>query len=159
MKGVRYVSILVMVILFFAIGYLAVDFLQKPQPNPTTKKEKEGFTSRASDCKCLPGYIPSNISPSIPNGGKIIREGGKGIHFVPAGTFDRYWVSSCQPSGTNINFCDPAVFVDVTDAEYKKYTSRGTFTSKIMEDAKKTKLMDSFFCQNSNDPTDIRMCY
>ncbi len=158
MKGVRYVSILVMVILFFAIGYLAVDFLHKPQPTPATKKEKEGFTSRASDCKCLPGYIPSNIAPSIPNGGKIAHYKGT-IYYIPAGTNDRYGVTACTPSGTSINFCDKNNYKDIKEAEFRQYKDRGIFTSKVMNDAMKTKVMDSFFCQNSNDPTDIKQCY
>ena len=150
--------IFVALVIFFAFGMLAIDFIQAPFTN-TKMKPIEPFTgapSRASDCRCLSGYVPSNQLPKVKNGGKIIHYSGTHM-YVPAGTKDKWWVSNCSMCG--INFCDKREYVDIDKKEYDSYTFKGQLTCNIVEKAKNARPLDTFFCQRLGDPTDRKECY
>ena len=56
-------TILIAVCIAFFVGLAlqALQFMNAPESTPHIMEQKhnEGFVTRATDCNCLPGYIPS----------------------------------------------------------------------------------------------------
>lgn len=119
----------------------------------------EGFTAgptRAADCQCLPGYIPSNVTNSK-YGGKFIWYSG-GVYFVRDTTKIRNWVPRCSMCG--INICDWNVMNKVTAVEFNSLTPGQTFSCDILKQAQaNNKNTTHYFCQSLNNPTETRKCY
>ena len=119
---------------------------------------KEGFAmpTRASDCRCLPGYIPSNTIHSL-HGGEFQNFKGT-IAFVPARSNQKHWVRQCVMCG--INVCDSKEHKKVDQKEWEKTRFGSVFNCNILKKAKEdSKLEGTFFCQNLTDPNKRLSCY
>ena len=145
MKRVTVILIALCIALFVGVASLGVRFINTPQ--------EEGFTAqsvvvtRASDCNCLPGYIPSNNKPST----KLIGRENQtvqiyGITRVRYGIGDKWvnkTVSETFQATNNFFGIDPAPGI----AKIVESIEAGEETG------------DSFFCQGITDPGKIRKCY
>ena len=105
---------------------------------------KSGSVIRASDCNCLPGYIPSNMTPT-----KIIGKEGDMVTLnnpalIRYGTDDK-WI---EKKVTTLNFQISNKFFGADPAGgILKY-------AKIVQETS-----DNYFCQSITDPTKKRKCY
>ena len=158
----RIVLIVALVILFFGLALYGWDLCSLMNMN-----EKEGFTNltsetsaptRASDCRCLPGYIPSNTPAQTKYGGRIIHRNGP-IFYIPNGSNKKHWVSSCTQCNVGINFCDPNVYVNVTDKEASVYEDGPMLTCAVLKESLGKKESPNYFCQSLSDPTQTKSCY
>ena len=124
----------------------------------STSEALETFTNsaptRAADCQCLPGFIPSTKTGSK-YGGRFIWNNG-GVFYVKDGTTVRNWVSRCSMCG--INICDWNLMNKISDSEFSKLTSGVTFTCDILKSAQ-TKESDAYFCQSLSNTNETRKCY
>ena len=57
MKRVTIILIVICVALFIGAAFQGIQFINTPAIEET--HTFEGFVARATDCNCLPGYIPS----------------------------------------------------------------------------------------------------
>lgn len=126
----------------------------------TSKESLEKFTdsapTRAADCQCLPGYIPSNTTSKSelvldPRGWGYVLAGGKKYGF--------WWNMHGIP-------------FDWTNTKYRwigweeisKYTHGGQASKPIIEEALRFqkeggKLTSMYFCQSLSNPNETRKCY
>jgi hypothetical protein len=118
---------------------------------------KEGFTAptRASDCRCLPGYIPSKEIQSE-YGGEFQHYKGT-IAFVPSKSTLKHWVPQCTMCG--INICSPNIYKTVDVQTWEKTRFSTTFTCDILKRAKEELSTQTFFCQNTGNPQKRMSCY
>lgn len=148
------------VILILTLTFLAVLYYAYTTTVDVTKKE--GFASaaptRASECNCLPGYIPSKDAGGK-YGGNILTwtgaSGNKFYYYNPSGTNDAYEYRSNNTCGlptsgdfTSVSHSD--LFVN------KKYNYRW---DKSPCDLIKKNKDETFFCQRLGDPSARRECY
>ena len=154
------VVILILTLTFLAVLYYALTTTSYAFSFVDVKKE--GFSSaaptRASDCNCLPGYIPSKDAGGK-YGGNILTwtadSGNKFYFYNPSGTNDAYEYRSDNTCGlptsgdfTSVSHSD--LFVN------KKYNHRW---DKSPCDLIKKNKDETFFCQRLGDPSARRECY
>jgi len=112
--------------------------------------------TRASDCRCLPGYMPSNTITS-PYGGEFQHFNGT-IAFVPFRSNLKHWVPQCMMCG--INVCTPSVYKNVNSATWNKTSFGSQYTCNTLKLAKEAVNSQSvFFCQSSSDISKTMSCY
>jgi len=148
----------ILIIVFIGLIYLSVDFMK----NANAYGLQEGFDSqykaptRATDCQCLPGYIPSNTRSQF--GGRfVLVDSGWGINFLPDGTKNAHWVKSCNMC--NINICDPKNYTNMTAGEFtRNYTLKydKIFDCSLIPAPQPA---GTFFCKHLEDPSKTRKCY
>lgn len=162
MKRLTILFITLSIAVFVWVALSGINFIQ------TTVEEEEGFVTapitRATDCNCLPGYIPSSETNDY--NGKIFwtTQGGNYYLFNPEGTKDVYWIqseNSCgipninqpsQPNSGNYTYlADSDVF-----GSGNKYRYKGMLQCNIL---KKKDSGVNFFCQNLSNPEKRRNCY
>lgn len=151
---------------FVWLSLLAIDFINKNQREHSHSLDDyniEGFTTavtRASDCNCLPGYIPSKESSEY--NGKFYTEeypGGIRLYYVPENTKDLYiiniWNSQCESFDKMMN--SPRI----DTATFAKYRFLG-FISKDENNCNiltKKESTGVYFCQKLGNPEQKRDCY
>jgi hypothetical protein len=64
MKRVTIILIVVCVAFFIAVAAQGLQFINTAEID-TKPTQEEGFVARATDCNCLPGYIPSKENDSF----------------------------------------------------------------------------------------------
>ncbi len=164
-------------IAFLILLEFGLKFWRRPEvPAPIAKElQTEGFLAPTSilQCRCLPGYQPSNTKTSARRG--VIRvipnklNDGRTIYW-PFYTFDdtkqvhlmfldRY---PCMP-GYNVNdvlFTNSINAPIFTESELRSgiWKDGGVFQCSIL-DQQTTELSPTYFCQSLNDPTKTRECY
>jgi hypothetical protein len=151
--------VVVFIFMMIAVMFQAVAFMMEGQPLKQVMLEQ--FTSqpnRASDCRCLPGYVPSNTPAKVKYGGRIIHLNGA-IYYIPNGSNTKYWVSSCTQCDVGINFCDPKVYVNVTQKEGAVYENGPTLSCSVLKEAQSKKILPTYFCQSLSTPSDTKQCY
>lgn len=165
MKRVTILFITLSIAAFVWVGLSGIDFIQ-------TTKEEEGFATgtgpitRASDCNCLPGYIPSSETNGY--NGKIfwtIERGENYYLFNPDGTKHVYWISSeytCgipninPPSQSNSGNYPYLASNDIFGPD-STYRYKGALQCNIVKKNEVTSAI--FFCQNLSSPEKRRNCY
>jgi len=156
------VVILILTLTFLAVLYYALTTTSNAYGFVDVKKE--GFTSaaptRASDCNCLPGYIPSKDAGGK-YGGNILTwtgdSGHKYYYYNPSGTNDVYEYRSNNTCGLPTS----GDFTSVTHSDLfvnKKYnyTWQKSACDVVNENKNKEGI---FFCQRLGDPSSRRECY
>lgn len=148
----------IFIIIFVAfLAFLGISYI--PKENTLDGYVKEGFvsTTRASDCRCLPGYIPSNTIQSE-YGGEFQNYMGS-IAFIPFRSKQKHWVPDCRMCG--IDICNSSISknVNISTWESRRFGSR--FTCDMLNKAKEeTKKIDGgFFCQNLSNSDKRMACY
>jgi len=153
---------LVLFALLLVIG-IAVQGIQE------SNIKKEPFAgspapTRATDCKCLPGYIPSNKDDS--NGGtvSIVFVGGRNIWvFTPKQSNDIYVIdndNSCGLVSGEIDKAPPSIpRMNLDDAMKKMY--KGVLSCDTLKSLREASPIttDVFFCKNLAIPGKHRPCY
>ena len=165
MKRLTILFITLSIAAFVWIGLSGINFIQKT-------KEEEGFATsagpitRASDCNCLPGYIPSSETNGY--NGKIFwtTENGSNYYlFNPDGTKDVYWIQSENSCGIpNINLPSKPnsgnytyLSSDDVFGASRKYGYKGGLQCNMVK--KNEAASGIFFCQNLSNPEKRRNCY
>jgi hypothetical protein len=161
MKRLTILFITLSIAIFVWVGLSGINFIQ------TT--EEEGFVTapitRASDCNCLPGYIPSSETNGY--NGKIfwsIENGGNYYFFNPDGTRNIYLIQTENSCGIpNINLPSQAnsgnyTYLDINDLNTRdsKYRFSGRLQCNML---KKKEQEVNFFCQSLSNPEKRRNCY
>lgn len=157
------VVILILTLTFLAVLYYA--YTTTANSFSSVDVKKEGFTSaaptRASECNCLPGYIPSKDAGGK-YGGDILTltaeySGDKFYFYNPSGTNDAYEYRSNNTCGlptsgdfTSVSHSD--LFVN------KKYNYRWDKSPCDIVNKNKN-MQETFFCQRLGDPSSRRECY
>jgi hypothetical protein len=135
--------IAVCIAFFIALALQGVQFMNAPVIE-YNEGFKSGLVTRASDCNCLPGYIPSNTS-----GMKVLGKEGDTVNLqkpslVRYGTDDK-WI---EKEVTTLNF-------QISNAFFGADPAGGILKyAKIVQETS-----DNYFCQSLADPTKIRKCY
>lgn len=160
-------NVIIGVCIAFFVGLIlqAIQFINMPEV-------EEGFVSsaitRASDCNCLPGYIPSNQSDSVD--GNLIVDTRDSLMYNPNNTRDIYTIDTNNMCNLlpGVNDFDMRTSTDTNN--YNKYVSfknkvnildassynvKGTLSCDIV----KQKANTNYFCQSLTDSTKIRKCY
>lgn len=158
-------------------GLLLLSFLllilvasrQIMQPVKDTGKEvhdKEGFKvapTRAAECKCLPGYVPSNEEPKIeflldPRGWGYLQVGNKvygywwgmhGIWFDWTNTKYR-WVATEYLSKLEQWSSDSGKII---------YAPKHLIEEGLRQQKGERKANNTYICQNLADAGDVKECY
>ena len=129
----------------------------------TMLKTAEGFATaptRATDCNCLPGYIPSSSSSSLKSyGGNVfLFLGSRGYMYLynPSGTSDFYYIN---PENDTCGLSTSGDFPVISreEAYGPKFTWKGDLTCSVV--TKNTNPKPTFFCQNLSDSSRTRPCY
>ena len=150
---------------FVWLSLLAIDFINKNQTEQSHSRDDyniEGFTTavtRASDCNCLPGYIPSKDSSEY--NGKIysfLRPGGD-LFYIPDNTKNIYrintWDSPCESFDKMMNY--PLIDRDTLERHrFSGFISKGDNTCNILTKKESTGV---YFCQKLGNPEQKRDCY
>jgi hypothetical protein len=159
------VVILILTLTFLAVLYYA--YITTADSSVDVKKE--GFTSasptRASDCNCLPGYIPSKEGSKY--GGNILKykfnNDYEGYYYNPSGSNALYFYDSYRNTcglPTSGDF-PMLVWSDVKNNPHgspqSKYEFRGMLRCDVVK--KNTNTKETFFCQRLGDPSSRRECY
>jgi hypothetical protein len=155
------VVILILTLTFLAVLYYAYTTTANCSVDVT---KKEGFTSaaptRASDCNCLPGYIPSKGAGGQYGGNILTWTGATGhkyYYYNPSGTNDVYHISSDNKCGlpTSGDFMS-VTHSDLFSNKKYKYTWQKSACDVVNENKNKEGM---FFCQRLGDPSSRRECY
>jgi hypothetical protein len=136
--------------------------------------EKDGFVNpvtettaptRASDCRCLPGYIPSNKG-AMPYEGVIkYYDYGKGLdmYYINESAKEYYLI---QWQAGSDYFGLPAIYNNETKKiyepitkEYQQNIKGFTYKGGLTKDKLIPKITSAYFCQSLADPTQTRSCY
>ena len=158
------IEIAVGVLLIFFLGFLTLAYLTIYNPEliiPHKAKQKEGFESaptRASDCRCLEGYIPSNTLQKTEHGGRFLTNGSL-LAFQPQGSNTKHLVSNCLVC-EGVNPCSEKK-VTVSKAVWDSLPWGSLYSCSLLTQAKsqaKT-VSETFFCQSLHDPQLTRSCY
>jgi len=160
MKRLTILFITLCIGLFFWIALFGVDFIQAtPVSEPFVSTTS---VTRASDCNCLPGYIPATEIGGY--NGKIFssKERDASIYlFNPDGTKDIYWIPSENSCGIpNINtYSQPNTgnypFLDFTEV-LRTGRYKGRLSCTMVQNKESSGI---FFCQNLTNPEKRRNCY
>lgn len=156
------------VILILTLAFLAVLYYALTTTSNTfgfVDVKKEGFTSaaptRASDCNCLPGYIPSKEGGKY--GGNIFRFEGPGAvlyGYNPPGTYGIYYINPYNDTcGLPTSGDFPIIILKGSPGSTRdtKYEWKGELTCDVVK--KNTNTQETFFCQRLGDPSSRRECY
>jgi hypothetical protein len=162
------VVILILTLTFLAVLYYALTTTS--YAFSFVDVEKEGFTSaaptRASDCNCLPGYIPSKDSGGK-YGGNILKfkfnDGRELYYYNPSGSNALYFYDSYRntcglpTSGDFPMLVWSDVKNNLSSTPQSKYELRGMLRCDVVK--KNTNTQETFFCQRLGDPSSRRECY
>jgi hypothetical protein len=165
MKRLTILFITLCIAIFVWVGLSGINFIQ------VSSVEEEPFATgtspitRASDCNCLPGYIPSSQTNGY--NGKIfltIERNENYYLFNPDGTKDVYWISTGETCGIpNINLPSKPnsgnytyLASDDIFGAGRKYSYKGQLRCNMV---KKIDVSGIFFCQNLGNPEKRRNCY
>ena len=157
MKRLTIFFITLSIAVFVYVGLYGIHFIQ------TSKEEEEGFktgsgpVTRASDCNCLPGYIPSSESGDY--NGKIFQVLTNGIQYLfnPEGTKKIYWINPENSCGITLSGTYPSLSIEQFFSNGSEYTYAGNLHCNLVK--KKTPTVPHFFCQNLSSPEKRRNCY
>jgi hypothetical protein len=142
--------------LLFLLGIFLITYSLLLYVYPSDIKESFTAPARATDCRCLPGYLPSNSIQST-YGGEFQHYKGA-IAFVPGRSKQKHWVPQCSMCG--INICSPSVYKEVDKSTWEKTQWSSTFTCNTMKQAKENSQLDgTFFCQSTSDLSKTMSCY
>ena len=142
MKRLTILLIAICIAFFVALALQGVQFMNALPED--TEGFKSGAVTRASDCNCLPGYIPSNTT-----GMKVLGKEGDTVNLqkpalIRYGTDDK-WI---EKEVTTLNF-------QISNAFFQADPAGGILKyAKIIKETS-----DNYFCQSLADPTKIRKCY
>ena len=159
MKRLTILFITLSIAVFVWVGLSGIKFIQ-------TKAviEEEGFKTgtgpitRASDCNCLPGYIPSSEDSDY--NGKIFQTfGGGQTHYLfnPEGTKKVYWINQENSCGITMSSTYPSLAVEELFTNGSEYSYAGNLNCNLVK--KKQSTQPVFFCQNLSSPEKRRNCY
>ena len=155
MRGVLIVSL---TLVFIFLLYYAFQFTMNPL---TSLRGAEGFATaptRATDCNCLPGYIPSSSSKGHGGNVLIYMEGGRSYYlYNPSGTSDFYWIVGNDTCGLPTSGDFPKKTWDTLFGAQRTYTYKGLLTCSVV--TKNTNPQPTFFCQNLSDSSRTKPCY
>jgi hypothetical protein len=157
-----YLTIFTLFVFIAVLTFLAYNSF----PTYTSPDVMENFYSaptRASECNCLPGYIPSNI-PVFPFNGTIYyseyMRGAKkafDLYYNPKDTKDLYLIP------WNGNKCGlPDMYTKESTKKYTPLPKKNSFVNKgnlkcsVVQKIEKT---ETFFCKNTKDSTKTDKCY
>lgn len=164
------VVILILTLTFLAVLYYALTTTSNAFGFVDVKKE--GFTSaaptRASDCNCLPGYIPSKEGGKyVGNILKIDKNFNREYYYYnPSGTDNIYIYSKEFFNFDTCGLPTSGDFPMIAASDIKgnpwstlqsKYEFRGLLTCDVVK--KNTNTQETFFCQRLGDPSARRECY
>jgi len=129
-----------------------------------------GAITRAADCNCLPGYIPSSSSKTA-YGGKIyinVENGGNYYVFNPRGTKELYWIQVSNPCGIpniqGINLPNVGKYPSIESSKIfgqaAEYTYKGVLPCGLVKKDEGTSSSSPYyFCQSLTDKNKTRSCY
>jgi hypothetical protein len=150
---------LVLFVSFLVLAYVTI--FHRECMLPSTSSKEEGFQvapTRASDCRCLNGYIPSNMLNSK-YGGDFITNGGL-IAFQPAGTKTKHLISNCLTC-EGINPCNQKKKM-LTKSQWDSIPwNSQQYSCSLFTQSKKNakKTSETYFCQHLRDSEKTRSCY
>jgi hypothetical protein len=148
--------VIIFIFIMIAIIFQAFAFIMEGQDVKQIMLEQ--FTSqptRASDCRCLPGYVPSN--KTLPYEFVVVPEQG-GAGFILQGNTKKqfYW----RMHNTNFDWSNTKYRV-LSGAEIGKYKGDGYVSKEVLEKALQTQVnkTPNFFCQSLSNSSNTKQCY
>jgi hypothetical protein len=119
----------------------------------------EGFTAgptRAADCQCLPGYIPSNATEKSEF---VLDPRGWGYVLTKGKKYGYWW----NMHGMTFNWSNTK-HRRVSWEEINRFSDGGQATKPIIEEALRyqkegAKAGSIYFCQSLSNPAETRKCY
>ena len=158
----RGVLIIILTLVFLYLLYYSFQFTMNPFSSESGTGVTEGFSSaptRATDCNCLPGYIPSSSSNGY--GGKIFTfKQGDGSYYLynPSGTSDVYSINPGNDTcGLPTSGDFPTKSWDELFSQNSKYRHKGFLKCDVV--TKNTNTANTFFCQSLSNSSRTRACY
>lgn len=149
---------------FVWLSLLAIDFINKTHRSDDYNIEAftTGAVTRASDCNCLPGYIPSKESSEY-NGKFYTFSMGEGdsirLFYFPDNTKDVYtvdiWRDQCESFEKMMN--SPRIDSNTIEKRiWKGYIGNSNNNCNIITKKEQTGV---YFCQKLGNPEQKRECY
>ena len=157
MKRLTILFITLCIAVFVWVGLSGINFIQ----NTTVKDEgfntSTGPITRASDCNCLPGYIPSSDNGDY--NGKIFQIVTNGLQYLfnPEGTKKIYWINPENSCGITMSGTYPSLSIEQFFSNGSEYSYSGNLQCNFIK--KKQSTQSIFFCQNLTSPEKRRNCY
>jgi hypothetical protein len=165
-----------LILSFLLLVLVATNWMQKPMNSVNSVKEgdttKEGFRvapTRAAECKCLPGYVPSkDITTS--NVYSYKERGYTYYIFNPNGYPYTWWIQPENPCGIKHIYKDANLTnknlgnyppIDLNNSKFKYIGPLDCYTYKAWTAWLNTPniISDRYKCQNLEDPSNIKECY
>jgi hypothetical protein len=154
-------------LLFAFIGLVSLSIvfsISSPKEEIIETVFRESFIdpppTRASDCNCIPGYIPSNVN--INRKGKIYQtkdstSGTFIYYYMPTDTKDLYVINLNNTCGLALKPTD-RVTNSNNYPEVANYSGNmGQLTCDLVKNEKTS--LSTYFCQSLTNPEVHRQCY
>ena len=153
-----------LILSFLLVVLVATNWMQKPVNSVKEGDDtKEGFRvapTRAAECKCLPGYVPSK--DTMNKAGKIYTDSIPTFwyFFVPNGTNKAYRINEQNPCGIKHIYTDGNL-ANQNLGKYPKLPNGFIHAGALTCDMLKTDTTNSdrYTCQNLEDPSNTKECY
>lgn len=155
-----------LILSFLLLVLVATNWMQKPVNSVKEGDDtKEGFRvapTRAAECKCLPGYVPSK--ETMNEDGKIYTDSVRTFwyYFVPNGTNKVYRINEQNPCGIKHIYTD-ANLANQNLGNYPTlprsgFINSGTLSCDMLK-KDTTNTSSRYRCQNLEDPSNTKECY
>lgn len=159
------------IVIFILLSLKAWTFIKTHNDTCNTDTHESfavGAITRAADCNCLPGYIPSSSSDTA-YGGKIyvnVERGNNYYVFNPRGTKDMYWIQSSNPCGIPsiqaLHLPNAGKYPSIEGSKMfgpsAEYTYKGVLPCGLVKKDEGSST-PYYFCQSLSDKNKTRSCY
>jgi hypothetical protein len=136
------------------------------QPSAIESFQDSQAPTRASDCRCLPGYIPAKPDINSHNGTvySSFFTGEKVYLFNPTGTKSIYYISptnSCNLLNSSNSGSKTFEFIGSGDifGNKSKYSYNGQLDCSIVKSSEPSASEETYFCKNLSDSQITKACY
>lgn len=163
-----------LILSFLLVVLVATNWMQKPMNSVKEGDDtKEGFRvapTRAAECKCLPGYVPSKDITTSDIYTSFNAGGGTIYIFNPNGFSYAWWINPDKPCGIKHIYKDYKLAnqnlgnyppIDLWNSKFTLVGELDCYTYKGWASYVNTPniISDRYKCQNLEDPSNTKECY
>jgi len=153
-----------LLIIFGVLVYFAGQELISAKPLQRVQEPFQVAPTRASECRCLPGYIPSNVRGNSGLNGEVFTDASPTFwyFFVPTGSTKMYRIEEGNPCGIPHIYADPTL-ANQNRGNYPRIPNdrnliqSGTLKCDTINN--KSTVEPTYFCQNLDDSQKTKSCY
>lgn len=161
----RVILLTFLLLIFGVLVYYSLQELSTIPPVAITEPFNTAPT-RASDCRCLPGYIPANVKGKSGLNGEVYTDAAPTFYyfFVPSGTNKMYRIDEKNPCGISHIYNEPSL-ANQNKGNYPRIPSdrglvySGNLKCDMLMSINEGKADVNYFCQSLSDSQKTKTCY